>query len=280
MKLTVLVDNNTLIDRYFLGEPGVAYYIEIEKSKILFDTGYSDVFLKNADRMGIDLLSVDTVVLSHAHLDHTWGLQHLIQAFAERRFENRPAHRPALIAHPSIFDRRIVPGLGDIGCLISRETVAEYFDLKLTREPVWLHPNLAFLGEIERSNNFEAQEPIGRIQIGDDETDDFLLDDSSLAFRSSQGIVVVTGCAHAGICNTIHQAMRVCGDDRLVDVIGGFHLLDPTKEQLLQTVAQMAAWSPKAVHACHCTDLKSRMQLSQAVDLQDVGVGLKLCYAQ
>ena len=94
MKLTVLVDNNTLIDRYFLAEPGVAYYIEIGATKILFDTGYSDIFLKNASRMGIDLLDIDILVLSHAHLDHTWGLQHLIQAFAERRFENRPAKRP------------------------------------------------------------------------------------------------------------------------------------------------------------------------------------------
>ncbi len=278
MKLTVLVDNNTLIDRYFLAEPGVCYYIEIDGRKVLFDTGYSDIFLKNAARMGIDLFGLDMLVLSHAHLDHTWGLQHLIQAYAGRGFEHKPVKRPALVAHPSVFQRRFIPGLGDIGCLVSEETAGRYFDLQLTRNPRWLHPDLVFLGEIERVNDFEAGAPIGRIRQGDADSDDFLLDDSALAFRSSQGLVIIAGCSHAGICNTVTQAMNVCGDHRLVDIIGGFHLQNPTPKQLAETVAQMAAWQPMALHACHCTDLKSRLALSQAVDLQEVGVGLDLSY--
>jgi 7,8-dihydropterin-6-yl-methyl-4-(beta-D-ribofuranosyl)aminobenzene 5'-phosphate synthase len=278
VKLTVLVDNNTLIDHYFLAEPGVSYFIEIDDMKVLFDTGYSDVFIKNAAKMGIDLLDTDAVVLSHAHLDHTWGLQHLIQAYAERRFENRPAKHPTLIAHPSVFDRRFIPGIGDIGCLVSEETVRQYFNLQLTRQPQWLHPKLVFLGEIDRGNDFESCYPIGRIQHDETEADDFLLDDSSLAFKSSQGLVIVAGCAHAGICNTVAHAMRVCDDNRLVDIIGGFHLMDPTKLQLHKTVEHMKTFRPNVLHACHCTDLKSRFALSQVADLQEVGVGLKLTY--
>lgn len=276
VKLTVLVDNNTLIDHYFLAEPGVSYYIEIDEKKILFDTGYSDVFMRNATKMGIDVLDADTVVLSHSHLDHTWGLQHLIQAYAERRFENRPARRPTLVAHPSVFDRRFIPGLSDIGCLVTEETACQYFDLQLTRQPQWLHPNLVFLGEIPRENDFEACDPIGRIQQADNDSDDFVLDDSSLAYKSSQGLVIIAGCAHAGICNTVTLAMRVCEDSRLVDIIGGFHLLDPTKKQLKNTVEKMAAWQPKALHACHCTDWESKLALSRAADLKEVGVGLEL----
>ena len=278
MKLTVLVDNNTLIDRYFLAEPGVCFHIELNGRKVLFDTGYSDIFLKNAAQMGIDLFDLDMVVLSHAHLDHTWGLQHLIQAYAGRGFENNLAKRPALIAHPSVFQRRFIPGLGDIGCLVSAETAGRYFDLQLTRTPRWLYPGLVFLGEIERVNGFEAGAPIGRIRQDDTDSDDFLLDDSALAFMSKQGLVVIAGCAHAGICNTVTRAMDVCGDHRLADVVGGFHLLNPAPERLDHTVAQMAAWQPKALHACHCTDLKSRLALLQAVDLQEVGVGLELSY--
>jgi len=278
VKLTVLVDNNTLIDRYFLAEPGVSYYIEIGDRKVLFDTGYSDIFIRNAVKMGIDLLDIDTVVLSHAHLDHTWGLQHLIQAYAEQGFENRPAGRPALVAHPSVFERRFVPGLGDIGCLVSQATAGRYFDLQLTRRPQWLHPDLVFLGEIERANDFEAHRPIGRIRHDGVDSDDFLLDDSSLAYRSSQGLVVIAGCAHAGICNTVTHAMQICDDRRLLDIIGGFHLLDPPKKQLDGTVEQVAAWQPKALHACHCTDLNSRLALSRVADLQEVGVGLELTY--
>lgn len=276
MQLTVLMDNNTLIDRYFIAEPAVSYLIEIDGHKLLFDTGYSDAFMKNAAKLGIDLLDVDTLVLSHAHLDHTWGLQHLIQAHAERHFENRPTKRPSLIAHPSVFDRRFIPGLGDIGCLVTEDTVRHYVDLQLTRQPQWLHPKLLFLGEIERENDFEAGDPIGKIQHEDTEADDFLLDDSSLVYQSSQGLVVITGCAHAGICNTVAQAMRICGDDRIVDIIGGFHLLEPTKRQLDLTITYLSDRRPKMLHACHCTDFKSRLALSQVADLEEVGVGLKL----
>ena len=74
MKLTILTDNTTRIDEYYLGEPGVSYYIEDGERKILFDTGYSDVYLQNAKKLGIDLKQVDTVVLSHGHNDHTRGL--------------------------------------------------------------------------------------------------------------------------------------------------------------------------------------------------------------
>lgn len=72
MKLTVLVDNNTLIDRYFVGEPALSFFIEVGGENILFDTVYSDAFLKNAERMGINLRELDVVVLSHGHVDHTW----------------------------------------------------------------------------------------------------------------------------------------------------------------------------------------------------------------
>jgi 7,8-dihydropterin-6-yl-methyl-4-(beta-D-ribofuranosyl)aminobenzene 5'-phosphate synthase len=90
--------------------------------------------------------------------------------------------------------------------------------------------------------------------------------------------VIISGCAHAGICNTVTDAMRVCDDSRIADIIGGFHLLEPTKKQLLNTVEHMAKWQPKVLHACHCTDLKSRLALSQVADLQEVGVGLELNY--
>lgn len=73
MKLTVLVDNNTFVDEYLIGEPGVSYYIECDGKKILFDLGYSDVFLKNAQTLKIDLSDIDDLVISHGHNDHTWG---------------------------------------------------------------------------------------------------------------------------------------------------------------------------------------------------------------
>jgi len=98
MKLTVLVDNNTIIDRYFLGEPGLCYLIEDAGKKILFDTGYSDVFIRNAHKMKIKLTDIDAVVLSHGHSDHTGGLPHLMTMFTEEALENRPVPMPELVS--------------------------------------------------------------------------------------------------------------------------------------------------------------------------------------
>lgn len=278
MKLNVLVDNNTLIDRYFIGEPGLSIFIEIDGVRILFDTGYSDAFLTNAARMGIDLLDIDIVVLSHAHLDHTWGLQHLIQRHAGAAFENRPARKPALVAHSTVFDRRTVAGFGEIGSLVSKAQAGVWFDLRLSRKPVWVHPDLVFLGQIERAYDFEARAPIGRVYTAEGARDDFILDDSALVFKSADGLVIITGCAHAGICNTIAQAMAVCRETRIADIIGGFHLLDPPQDQLEETIRHLKTWAPAAVHACHCTDLAAKLALSRAAPIKEVGVGLELVY--
>ncbi|MBQ1439018.1 MAG: MBL fold metallo-hydrolase [Solobacterium sp.] len=79
MKLTVLTDNNTIIDRYYLGEPALSFYLEDGDRRILFDTGYSDVFLRNAEALGIDLHAITDIVLSHGHNDHTGGLRYLLE---------------------------------------------------------------------------------------------------------------------------------------------------------------------------------------------------------
>ena len=103
MKVTVLVDNNTLIDHYFFAEPGLSLLIEDDETTVLFDTGYSDIFLKNAFKMEKDLTNLDYLVLSHNHLDHTWGLEPLVKYFTELKIEKRVFNRPSLVAHPEVF---------------------------------------------------------------------------------------------------------------------------------------------------------------------------------
>jgi len=278
MKLTVLIDNNTLIDRYFLGEPGVSYLIEDEGKKVLFDVGYSDAFITNARKMSLDLLDVDFVVLSHGHMDHTWGLIPLIRLYTEGLTEKLEVRKPKLVAHPLTLVGRRLGDLPEIGSLLPEEKLSGYFDMELSREPVNLTERLVFLGEIERTNEFEAMRPMGKIVDGGVVKDDFLMDDSALAYKSPAGLVIITGCSHAGICNIIEYAKRVCGDDRVVDIVGGFHLLDPPDEQMERTMEYMELVCPGSVHACHCTDLKSKIALSRVVDLREVGVGLILEY--
>lgn len=274
MKLTVLVDNNTFIDQYFRGEPAVSYYIEAEGKKILFDAGYSDAFIQNAERMNIPLWGIGYLILSHGHLDHTRGLPHLIKYFSE--VGKAKEEKPLLIAHPEVFSSRILKNDDEIGPNVSPGDLAESFEIKLTEDPFFLTENLVFLGEVPRITSFEAQKPIGEVRTSDGLKADFIFDDSALACKTSQGIVVVTGCSHSGICNIIDYAREILNERRVIDIIGGFHLLNPAKEQMQGTQDYFRELSPRAVHACHCTDLRSKFALSQVADLSEVGVGLTL----
>jgi 7,8-dihydropterin-6-yl-methyl-4-(beta-D-ribofuranosyl)aminobenzene 5'-phosphate synthase len=279
MKLTVLVDNQTFIDHYFLGEPALSYLIELDGKKILWDVGYSDVFLSNAVKMGQSLLDLDVVALSHGHLDHTWGLETLVRLYTEAQFEKRQFKRPQLVMHPGALDPRTFHGSDEFGSMLSEGILRKYFDLVLADVPVWLTDDLVFLGQVERTNGFEAQKPIGKIGEDDRLEDDYMLDDTALAYRSPQGLVIITGCSHSGICNITEYARRITGEERVIDVIGGFHLIQPIKEQLVGTLDYFAALQPERLHACHCTDLGSKIALSKVAPIREVGVGLVLEYA-
>jgi len=278
MKLHVLVDNNTLIDRYFTGEPAVSYLIEDGDLRVLFDVGYSDIFLQNARKMNQDLLQLDYLVLSHGHMDHTWGMEPLIRAYTEATIEKMPCRKPIVITHPDTFLSKHMPAFPILGSIVSQETVARNFDLQLSKEPVWLNSRLVFLGEIERQTSFEARHPIGTVCRGELEEDDFLVEDSAMVYRAQEGLVIITGCSHAGICNIIEQARRVCREERVVDIIGGLHLLQPSQEQLQGTLLYLQALQPQQIHACHCTDLASKIAFSQVAKIGEVGVGTCLHY--
>ena len=278
MKLTVLVDNNTLIDRYLLGEPGVSYLIETDGKSILFDVGYSDAFILNAGKLSIDLLDLDFVVLSHGHLDHTWGLVPLVELHTGRILDGQRIKKPTIVTHPLTLSTKSHGDMGEIGSLLPEDKLAGYFHLNLSRQPVFLTKRLVYLGEIERANEFEAKTPIGHTWEEGVKKADLLLDDSALAYKSTDGLVIITGCSHSGICNIVEQAKRICGDERVVDIIGGLHLMSPSPEQLQGTMDYMRSLRPAVVHACHCTDLSSKIALSRVADLAEVGVGLTLEY--
>ena len=266
MELTVLTDNNTYIDRYYLGEPGVSYYIEDGDSKILFDTGYSDVYLRNAKALGIDLNSIDTLALSHGHNDHSGGLKYF------------PANvKPSLIAHPAAFAAKRA-GEIDIGAPFSVTQVAGRFTLRLTRVPVKLSAHITFLGEIPRITSFEAKKPLAETKTGGKWQSDYLPDDTALVYKSDKGLYIITGCSHSGICNIIEYAKKVSGDDRLAGLIGGMHLFGQSA-QLDETIAYLKKQQPLfELYPCHCTDFIARSAIYRELEIREVGVGLHLSW--
>ncbi len=279
MKVTILVDNNTLIDRYFTSEPAFSAYIEADGCRVLFDTGYSDCLIKNAQRLGVDLLNLDYIILSHGHIDHTGGLYHLIRLYTDTIIEDKHLKMPHVIAHPFCFYPRPKSLLPDIGPILSEEEVRRFMPVNLSTVPVQLSQNLFFLGEITRKFPFEEIEqgerfikmPDGSIQ------DDHLIDDTSLAYRTPEGLVIITGCAHSGICNTIEHARCVCLEEKIIDCIGGFHLMKDGPK-LDGTLNYLKGISLPALHACHCTSLYAKIALAGVAPLHETGVGLKIDY--
>ncbi|HPL54627.1 MAG TPA: MBL fold metallo-hydrolase [Bacillota bacterium] len=277
MKITVLVDNNTIIDRYLYGEPGASFFIEDCGKRILFDVGYSDIFIKNAHKLNINLYDTDFIAISHGHNDHTWGLVPMVRLCSEAPAENFKSKKPVLLAHTQTFKSKY-HGTEMIGSILTEDVLRDYFEMKLTDKPFWITENLVFLGEIERTNSFENKEPIGKFMNNGAKEDDFLRDDTALAYKSGAGLVIITGCSHSGICNIVEHAKKICNENRVADIIGGLHLLNPDKEKMELTKEYLKQSNIKKLHACHCTDLHSKIELSEAVEIGEVGAGLTLEY--
>jgi len=276
MRLTVLVDNCAIIDRYYLAEPAFSCLLEHGGRRVLLDAGYSDVFLRNADALGLDLASVDAVVLSHGHDDHAGGLP-LLARRLEEASPRAAGRRPLLVAHPRAFDSRRYEGLS-IGSPASLAELSAAYEPRLSAAPVDLGGGFLFLGEIPRRNDVEAREPIGEVDGPDGPAPDYLLDDSAVAWRGEEGLVVVSGCSHAGIVNIVERAVELTGESRVVDVVGGFHLLGASGDRLGFTAERLAALGPRAVHPCHCTDLAAKLRLADSLPVGELGVSRVLEY--
>jgi len=234
MKITVLSEMKAL--EGLTPEHGLSFLVEADGQQILFDTGASDVFLRNAEKIGIDLENVTTVVLSHGHFDHGDGLQYL--------------GRKKLVCHPGCFVKRYrKQGAGNLGLALNRREVEERFTLVTSTEPYQVTEHLIFMGEVPRKNDFEARETPYRLATG---ADDFIPDDSGLICITGKGLVVVSGCAHSGICNMVEYAVELTGIKKVDAVIGGFHLKQ-MDEKTRRTIEFLMEKGVNRVLPSHCT---------------------------
>lgn len=278
MNLTILADNNVLQSKNFLGEHGLSFYIEVDDKKILFDTGYSDVYLKNASKMAINLLDLDYIVLSHGHYDHTWGLSHYLPFYTSALKQGQSVKKPTILTHPDTFNEKYEEPMGEIGSLLTVEKLKKVFDVNLSKEPFRIAENFIFLGEIPRLNDFEAKESIGEVLKNGNYEDDYVVEDSALVYQSENGLIVITGCSHSGIANIVEYAKIVCNETRILRIIGGFHLIGPVGERINKTVKYLSQLRLHGVYPCHCTNFASKLALSKHMTVKETGVGLFVDY--
>ncbi|MBO0472009.1 MBL fold metallo-hydrolase [Enterococcus sp. DIV0242_7C1] len=266
MKLTVLVDNNVYIDHYYLGEPALSFYLEDGNEKILFDTGYSDVFIRNAELLNIDLSQITKLALSHGHNDHTGGLSQITDLFDQKK--------PQLIAHPLTFFPKKEQDLA-IGSPVTIKDLEREYELLLTKEPVKLSPNITFLGEIPQLVDFEPRLQVGETKITDTFVPDYVFDDSALVFEGTDGIYIITGCSHSGISNICEYAKRVTGNQTIKSIIGGFHLFEENI-QLEQTIEYFKKNQINTLYPCHCVSFPAKAKIHYQLPIQEVGVGMQI----
>jgi 7,8-dihydropterin-6-yl-methyl-4-(beta-D-ribofuranosyl)aminobenzene 5'-phosphate synthase len=221
MKLKVLVDNNTYIDEYYCGEPAVSYYIEDEGTSLLFDVGYSDLFMRNLEGFGIEIDKIKTIAISHGHDDHTRGLKYY--------FEKPRSNKMDIIAHPDAFKEKVIDNL-KICSPILEEELKEKCNLIFSKEIMKLSENITFLGEIPQIKDFEKRKHIGKQLSNETWSEDYVMDDTALVYKSEKGIYIITGCSHSGICNIVEYAKTVAKDNRVLGIIGGFHLFDVSEK--------------------------------------------------
>lgn len=266
MQLTVVVDNHTCIDQYYCGEPAVCYYIQSGDNHLLFDTGYSDLFLQNAEKMNIDLKKLTQIVLSHGHNDHTNGLKFLIEKTGISQAE--------LIAHPGCFLPRYDAD-EYIGAPYTLEEISEKTNFRPCKTPYRIAENLICLGEIPRLNHFEIMRPIGRQKRSGIWKDDYVKDDTALVYQNSDGLFIITGCSHSGICNIIEYAKKVCNEERISGVLGGFHLFDDDS-RLEKTIRYLQACNIRQIYPCHCVSLLAKAKMLEKLPVAEVGVGMTI----
>lgn len=232
-----------------------------EKHTVLLDAGFPVLGMEyNWRVLGVDLAAIDTVMLSHGHADHFAALG----SFLASRGIPIP-----LVVHPEAFQKRalIFPDgtRADVERLPPADALAEMgANLVLTTEPHPLAPGLFSTGEVTRSTSFERPPAMAHIHLdGEWVPDPFHDDQGIVAHLRGKGLVIIAGCAHAGIVNTVRHAQAITGEPRIHAIVGGFHLTGAPPAQVEATIDELAAVAPSLIVPAHCTGFNAQCEFAR-----------------
>lgn len=248
MIIKVLCENTVGYDgaKICTSEWGLSLYIESNNLKLLLDTGQSDIYLKNAKALNINLEEVDVITLSHHHYDHVDGLKY----FPDR-------DKKKLVVHNSLLQKLDE----DYSKLIKRNFIVNESDVIYR-----IHQNIHFLGTIPRATSFEK----GYHKSND--TIDDMKDDSALVFNTEEGLIIVSGCSHSGICNICEYAKEQF-NKRIRGVIGGFHLFIDNTVAIQGTIDYFKKESPDFLYPMHCLDFETLISLEKELGIRKFSTG-------
>jgi len=288
VEVTCLVDNNVdvvlpntevarrpILNKNWYKEPLIAehgfcaaltLHIEDVKHRLLLDSGLDPLAAShNSHVLSFDLSNCESLISSHGHIDHAGGLLNL-------RKKINTVQKIPLVLHEDAFRNRLVK-LQD-GRTIdlpapnkSLLTNAGYEIIEKHSPSLWIEDRILITGEIPRNNNFEKGFPnhYSEIEEGNMESDPLIKDDQAIILTvKDKGLVVITGCGHAGIINTLSYAKELTGEDRIFAVLGGMHLSGGLFEPIIPTTVQeLEKLKPKFIVPCHCSGLKAMTEISR-----------------
>ena len=257
--ITTLSENTAAIPG-LLAEWGLSILAEVDGQKILLDAGLGNSTAHNALFLGMNLSTIDKIVLSHSHVDHTGGLRELLGTMRKQ---------VEIIAHPDVWAPKYIkrPGEEDyryIGIPFAREELEGLgASFVLDKEPVWITDHIVTTGEIPMLTDYEQIDPILYVREENDFRPDPLRDDRALVIKADLGLVVITGCAHRGIINTLRHAQELTGVEAIDTVVGGTHLIRAGAEQLELTIANLQEMGIQRLGVSHCTGAQASIRLAE-----------------
>ena len=258
LKITIL---STMVADYdYIGEWGFSALVESDDNKVLFDTGFRPrTVLENADSLGIDLSTVEHVFLSHNHMDHTGGLLYL----RRKLMKTNPSAIRYVHVGKGIFSERISNGINkNTLTTIKNELESSGIVFIVHEKPKEIFPKIWTTGIVPRKYNERNWSGYREILLDGKKVEDNIPEDQSLVINTKKGLVLISGCGHAGIVNTLEHASEIFQNkSNITTAIGGFHLFNKSPKDISWTAKHMRKHKISNFLGAHCTGIDAVYQI-------------------